>query len=366
MPWNGNGTFIPPSPPVFPAVPETVINSTYFNQIINDIAAGLSLCITRDGQGKATGNLSANSYRVTNLAKGVDANDAVRVSEVMNDAYQMLSVLSTSTANDYVCSTSPLVTLAEGASFYFKTGASTNTGAMTMTVNAVSYPILDSFGQPMRPALIQPNVLAKVILIGGSLCLADFLHQTAAGWQIGEVRAFMTASPGRGWLPCRLAASDATKYDFANYPKLSGLLGVTSGTFQTPVISQDAALVNSATNLGSITNGGVISHSHTSSVSEGTHAHQISAVVPYSLLPPPAKYYFSALSQRTGVPYGTTYSVRTNLGGNDLSMSSFSSIADDGAHTHTSSIGATGAGANFPAGTRARHFIACDWFVGAA
>lgn len=50
MPFNGSGTYSPPSPPNFPAISGAVITAAYYNTVINDIAAGLSLCLTRDGK----------------------------------------------------------------------------------------------------------------------------------------------------------------------------------------------------------------------------------------------------------------------------------------------------------------------------
>ncbi len=47
MPLNGSGSYIPPAPE-FPAIPNTIIYASDFNQIILDIASALSLAIFRD------------------------------------------------------------------------------------------------------------------------------------------------------------------------------------------------------------------------------------------------------------------------------------------------------------------------------
>lgn len=57
MPYNGAGVFSPLNPPNFPAVSGQVISSTYFNAVINDIIAGLSQAVTKDGQTTITGVL---------------------------------------------------------------------------------------------------------------------------------------------------------------------------------------------------------------------------------------------------------------------------------------------------------------------
>lgn len=57
MPLNGSGTYNPPNPPVFPAVPGTTIKASDFNAIMNDMAAAISAMIARDGQSTITGVL---------------------------------------------------------------------------------------------------------------------------------------------------------------------------------------------------------------------------------------------------------------------------------------------------------------------
>ncbi len=68
MPFNGSGTYSPPSPPNFPAIAGNVITAAYYNTVINDIASGLSLCLTRDGQAGPTGPISWNAQNLTNVA----------------------------------------------------------------------------------------------------------------------------------------------------------------------------------------------------------------------------------------------------------------------------------------------------------
>lgn len=53
MPFNGSGTFDLITPQ-YPAVTNTTIRSDYYNAMLQDLAAGLSLCVTRDGQSVLT------------------------------------------------------------------------------------------------------------------------------------------------------------------------------------------------------------------------------------------------------------------------------------------------------------------------
>lgn len=76
MPFNGSGTFVPVAPPNYPAVAGTTISATAFNTWAADIMNnGLTNCLTRDGQGAMTGNLSMGGFRISNSADPVSAQD---------------------------------------------------------------------------------------------------------------------------------------------------------------------------------------------------------------------------------------------------------------------------------------------------
>jgi len=84
MALDGNGTYSPPAPQ-FPAIPNTVIYADDFNQIILDIATALSTAIFRDGQAAFTADQSMGSHKLTNLANGVNPQDATTVLQVFTD-----------------------------------------------------------------------------------------------------------------------------------------------------------------------------------------------------------------------------------------------------------------------------------------
>ena len=84
MSLDGNGTYSPPAPQ-FPAIPNTVIYADDFNQIILDIATALSTAIFRDGQAAFTADQSMGGHKLTNLANGVNPQDATTVLQVFTD-----------------------------------------------------------------------------------------------------------------------------------------------------------------------------------------------------------------------------------------------------------------------------------------
>lgn len=61
MSLNGDGTYTLPSP-AFPAVPETIIESESYNEILLDIQSALSLALYRDGQAVWTGVQNAGGF----------------------------------------------------------------------------------------------------------------------------------------------------------------------------------------------------------------------------------------------------------------------------------------------------------------
>lgn len=82
MPFNGVGTFTSLGAPNFPAVSNTYILASYFNNNLNDIFSGLSSVLPRDGQAAMTGSLGMGGFKITNMATGVASGDAVNFAQV--------------------------------------------------------------------------------------------------------------------------------------------------------------------------------------------------------------------------------------------------------------------------------------------
>lgn len=75
MPFNGSGTFNPK----LTFVDNSPATAEDQNSQDADIAAGLSNCMTRDGQGGATGNQNLNNHQINNLGAPVASGDAVNL-----------------------------------------------------------------------------------------------------------------------------------------------------------------------------------------------------------------------------------------------------------------------------------------------
>ncbi len=85
MPFDGNGTYNPPSPE-YPAVADTTIEAADRNVIDLDIAEALTNCMTRDGQSPPTAPVPMGGQKLTGLAAGSNVGDAVRYEQLTAQA----------------------------------------------------------------------------------------------------------------------------------------------------------------------------------------------------------------------------------------------------------------------------------------
>lgn len=81
MPLNSLGVYQLPAP-AYPAVPDTTIESTPYNEILADIAEALNLAFFRDGRALATDDLNMGGNKLTNLANAVSDTDATTLQQV--------------------------------------------------------------------------------------------------------------------------------------------------------------------------------------------------------------------------------------------------------------------------------------------
>jgi len=80
MPRSGSGTYS--LPPIYLATPGTTIQAQQHNDPLTDIASALTNSLASDGQTPMTGNLQMNSKKITGLAAGTAAADALRYDQV--------------------------------------------------------------------------------------------------------------------------------------------------------------------------------------------------------------------------------------------------------------------------------------------
>lgn len=94
MPFNGSGVFQRPYSWITDAAAGLNVDATRMDADSNDIATGLSNCITRDGQSPPTANIPMGNYKLTGLAAGTTTGDAVNYEQLQGVANEVLVSLS--------------------------------------------------------------------------------------------------------------------------------------------------------------------------------------------------------------------------------------------------------------------------------
>lgn len=163
MPFNGAGVYSPPAAD-FPAVANTLIESAHFNNVINDIATGLSNCITKDGQQTITSNIPMNGFVFTGLGSGISSRTrSANIGDVQDGLANW--VASGGTGDAVTATYSPAITaLVDGQFCFFRATAVNTIVAPTFAPNGLTArSITRTGGVPLNVGDI-PGNLAEVIL----------------------------------------------------------------------------------------------------------------------------------------------------------------------------------------------------------
>lgn len=165
MPFDGNGNYNPPAPPVFPAVPNTDILASYFNTIILDIASSLSSVLTLDGQKAPTADINFGGFTLTNLGAPTSSTKPIRVVDLQSNTFTNLTNVAgidAITAN----ASAGLSAYALGQIFQLNPVAD-NTSAVTLNINSIGAKAITKEGTtPLRAGDIRAGRVAEVYYDG--------------------------------------------------------------------------------------------------------------------------------------------------------------------------------------------------------
>lgn len=136
MPFNGSGSFSLIFNWQQDALNSINISSSRMMGQENDIAAGLSLCITKDGQQTPTANLPMGGFKLTNMGNATAQGNAVSVQDVQNGS--VVTLTSVAGTDTITANTAPSIgSYAKGQEFLlFPAGANT-TNAVTLNINGL-------------------------------------------------------------------------------------------------------------------------------------------------------------------------------------------------------------------------------------
>lgn len=250
MSFNGSGTF-QINTAGQPVVTGTVISSTAFNALTADLATGLSTCITKDGQTTPSANIPMGGFKITNLANGTNATDAVNFSQLQSSAAKYLTVSGTDTITAGL--TPALTVYTTGDTFSFVV-ANTNTTAVTINIDSLGAKAITRDGT---------TALAAGDLVAGEVVMIVY---DGTRFQVINPNAFTNLKVS-GTLGVTGAATLSSTLGVTGATTLSNTLGVTGAATLSNTLSVSGATtlsstvaITSATTIGdTLTVAGVVS-----------------------------------------------------------------------------------------------------------
>jgi len=133
--FNGSGVFTVDTAGN-PVVEDTVIDPNVHNSTLDEIAAGLSNCITKDGQTTITQNIPFNNKRITGLQAGVSITDACNIQNLVSNTGKYVVTVGGTVDAITLAPFPALGAYVNGMELIFvSTGA--NTGAVTVNVSSL-------------------------------------------------------------------------------------------------------------------------------------------------------------------------------------------------------------------------------------
>ena len=136
MARNGSGVYAPPAAD-YPAVASTLIESTKFNNVIDDISTAMSGSIAADGQTTITANLPMNSKKFTGLANGSARTDSATLGQVQDGTANWVD--GGGTADAITATYSPVITtLVDGQICCVRATAANATTTPTFSPNGLT------------------------------------------------------------------------------------------------------------------------------------------------------------------------------------------------------------------------------------
>ena len=136
MARNGSGTYSPPGTD-FPAVSGTTIDSTKYNNVVNDIATALTGSLAANGETTVTAHIPLAGYKLTGVGAATARTDAATLASVVDGTGVYVATVG-GTADAITLTPSPAITAyAAGQRFSFVSSGA-NTGATTVAISGLT------------------------------------------------------------------------------------------------------------------------------------------------------------------------------------------------------------------------------------
>lgn len=145
MPFDGMGVFTRIYSWVNDAATGVKINATRTDTDSNDIATGLSNCVTRDGQSPATANTPMGGFRHTGVDDGVARDDYPSIGQIQDNGLVWCGTAGGTGDVITIAATPVIAAYVTGMRLAFVTSAA-NTTAVTVNLNAIGAKSLKKMG----------------------------------------------------------------------------------------------------------------------------------------------------------------------------------------------------------------------------
>ena len=275
MPRNGSGTYALPNAAVATG---GVIDSSWMNTTLDDIASALTASVAVDGQSPISADINMASKKHLAVAAAAARDQYAQMGQVQDSTPQWLSSVTGTNTIAASLTTPTLATYTAGQTFRFAS-AGANTGAVTININALGAKAIQSHGAALTGSEISASSVYEIVFDGTQFQLIN--PKAPVEMPSGMISTFANTSAPSGWLSCDGSAVSRTTYA-SLFSAISTTYGSGDGstTFTLPDLrgyfvrgygtnGDGAASGAFATKVADT----YLNHAHTAGVTDPGHAH---------------------------------------------------------------------------------------------
>jgi hypothetical protein len=197
MARNGSGVYAPPASD-FPAVTGTAIDSTKFNNVINDIATALTGSLACNGESVLTANFAMGAYKITGLGAATARTDGASLANVQDGTGVYVGTVG-GTADAITLTASPAITgYSAGQRFSFISSGA-NTTATTVNVSSVGVKSVTKYGSTALAAGdIANGALVTIVYDGTRFQVVSITTVASTSLSAAEILTAVKTVDGTG------------------------------------------------------------------------------------------------------------------------------------------------------------------------
>lgn len=183
---------------------------------MNDVADALTACMTRSGQGAATGNMDMGGFEIINVGNATTSDSAVNVTQVQNNAFTWCGTAG-GTANALTLSAPiPITSYVAGQAFTFKSGASANTSTVTVAINGLATKAIQSGGVALAADDIGASQWYRITYDGAAFQLEQIALSAGGSFTFTNITVTGSATINDATLTGDVDMSTADSVDYLN------------------------------------------------------------------------------------------------------------------------------------------------------